>query len=1282
LLRARLYRIMGRFENAMQILIEAIRRFGFDLPESTDAIARALRAAEQETERLLAGRPLSELMHAPQVHDPTAITLQALITEGLASAFPTNSPYLGLLARAGVNAAIRDGNSAESCYSYSVQAMLLANAGHPASALAFSELALALSETFSPSPHRGVVRLVHVASVGFRTRPFSVGRPLVEEAFTICFSAGDFGHANAAAVYLVWLTIEEGRSLAELRATTERFAKFASQMKSDIVLLPYQRMLSFVDCLYGLTGHQSLFPGSDADDRRPARLLEEARFLGASAHDHLLNQIVTVVFGNFTEALATAEAAKPYLPAVAGTTIEASFHFYYALALAGVAGGSGDRNRRKDLLSALDRELELLADKADECPANYLDRHLLVSAERARLDGRDLEAMQLYDRAIAEAEKQGFTLIQSLACELCAGFYRSRGFERSARAYLEEARAGYQRWGATGKVAQLEARDPDLQGRAATPAPPRSAAADLDVPEVIKAAQAISREMLPSDLIERLMVIVLDLSGASRGLLLSPNADGFTVEAEAVTEKDSVAVMVKRTAPTPAVVPESVVRYVLRTRRDVAIDDATTSPLFAADPYLIEQQPRSLLCLPLLHQGEVAALIYLENRLARGAFPAERMALLRTVAAQAAISLQNARLFSALEEERSRLTAIIEQVPTGLMIVEAPDGRVLKINRALDRILRQSLQSAASLDESLPIEAYTSEGRRYTAQDWPSARSIRRGEVVNNETAEVVRPDGSRAWVTMSSVPVRNAAGEISAGVVTLDDVTERRNAEAALRASEERFSKAFHNNPTPMAVVRRRDAVVVDANQNLLALLDASAAALVGRSLAEPWASLLPLIEDVRNGAVDRVKDKEVVVQTGSGEERDLLISIETVALANEPCLLMTFVDLTERKRVEEQLRQSQKMEAIGSLAGGVAHDFNNLLTVINGYAALLLARQDPDAPDHEALQAIKQAGERASNLTRKLLAFSRKPKVQAQHLDLNQVVAEMQTMLRRLIEADIAFHTQLSLEAPLVRAERGEIEQVLMNLVVNARDAMAAGGDLTVTTETAQMPRDAQNDLLLEPPPGAYVVLAVSDTGVGMSAAVRSRIFEPFFTTKEEGKGTGLGLSVVYAIVKRLKGGIAVSSQPGEGTTFQIFMPALSPDTPASTPKRHDRVTLPGGNERILVVEDDVAVRGYVVQTLRGLGYQVTEAGQGHEALATRARAPSAFDLVMTDLMMPEAGGSQLARALRTRIPGIPILFMSGSARAEQLLAKLGENPDHFLRKPFTPAEVARKLRTALTP
>ena len=430
-----------------------------------------------------------------------------------------------------------------------------------------------------------------------------------------------------------------------------------------------------------------------------------------------------------------------------------------------------------------------------------------------------------------------------------------------------------------------------------------------------------------------------------------------------------------------------------------------------------------------------------------------------------------------------------------------------------------------------------------------------------------------------------------------------------------------------------------------------------------------------------------EIELRTKLGESR--VIELRTVpvpdAELNTTLYRTALTDVTDRKRADESLRQSeerllqaQKMEAVGRLAGGVAHDFNNLLTAIIGYCQLAERRLERGEVPQQELTGIGAAAQSAAVLTRQLLAFGRKQALQPKVLHLNTLIGGMDEMLRRLIGEDVELVTRLEPSLWRIRADAGQIEQVIMNLVVNARDAMPEGGRVFIQTFNRVVDESGTPG---DPPAGSYVMLTARDTGTGMTPETMSRIFEPFFTTKERGKGTGLGLATVYGIVRQMNGHISVESQPGAGTIFKILMPRTLESETESPHLDESPARASGGDETILLVEDQASVRAIVAQTLRARGYNVLEASNGEEALTLFAKDIELRPhLLVTDVIMPKMGGAELAARLSTRIPMLRTLYMSGYAGdAMGDLAPLNFDT-WFIEKPFTPDSIVRKVREVL--
>ncbi|PYP45955.1 MAG: hybrid sensor histidine kinase/response regulator [Gemmatimonadetes bacterium] len=503
----------------------------------------------------------------------------------------------------------------------------------------------------------------------------------------------------------------------------------------------------------------------------------------------------------------------------------------------------------------------------------------------------------------------------------------------------------------------------------------------------------------------------------------------------------------------------------------------------------------------------------------------------------------------------------------------------------------------------------------------------------------------------------------------------ERKRAEEALRASE-----AYHRT----ILENIGDAVFIADSHGRYLDVNPRACELTGYAREE----LLQLTVSDTYPAPDRDAATLRVVAVGSGRatvtERSLLRKDGTVIVVESNArrlpdgrLLGAVRDITERKRLEEQLRQAQKMEAVGRLAGGVAHDFNNVLTAIFGYADLMAEEVPPSSAARQDLDEIRKAAQRATALTGQLLAFSRQQVLAPVVLSMNDLVGDVDKMLRRLLGEDVDLRVSLASNAGNVRADPGQLQQVIMNLVVNARDAMPTGGKLLIETADAEL-TEQYAELHQPVIPGQYVMLAVSDTGVGMDAQTRARIFEPFFTTKEKSKGTGLGLSTVYGIVKQSGGYIWVYSEAGHGTTFKVYLPRVDAPVEPQAPAR-EAVTVTG-TETILVAEDDETLRPLAKGLLEKLGYTVLEAENAEQALGVAGAHAGPIHLLVADVVMPGASGRELARRLAQSRPETRVLYVSGYTDDAIVHHGMLEPGLNFLQKPFTPAALARKVREVL--
>jgi two-component system cell cycle sensor histidine kinase/response regulator CckA len=641
---------------------------------------------------------------------------------------------------------------------------------------------------------------------------------------------------------------------------------------------------------------------------------------------------------------------------------------------------------------------------------------------------------------------------------------------------------------------------------------------------------------------------------------------------------------------------------------------------------------------------------------------------LETVRARTA----KAKAEDALRRSEANLRAIFNNSLQAFVLIDL-DGTIKALNSTAadwsSRLLGRTLTEGSPIAEFVPDAE-------------PAFHAALAGETRNMERC-FRDTDGSDRWFESTHAPVVDEEGTIIGVCLNARDISTRKQAERALRESEARYRDLF-DNASDLVCATDADGGFIYVNR---AWHDS-----IGRPDAEPGRHRFPdLVHPDSRERYAEVVERVLAGETQTHVELVLVTAAGTsiTVEGNLSCTLEDgravmvrgiYRDITERKRVQDQLRQAERMQAAGRLAGGMAHEVNNMMTGVLGFSEFLIRSLAEDDPRRAEVQEIIHAGARASDVTRQLLAFTRQQLLHPEPLDLNGVVRGMEKMLRRSLGEDHVLELRLTEEVGQIRADRGQLEQVLVNLILNARDAMHDRGRVTIGTARARLDEVyAQAHTGVSIPSGDYVCLAVTDTGVGMGPEIRARIFEPFFTTKPVGQGTGLGLSTVYGIVKQSDGFIWCYSESGQGTTFKIYLPlAGTRTTPVPTERRP--VELRGGNETILVVEDEEVVRNLACRGLREQGYTVLEARHGREALEQVERDHPQIDLVISDVVMPELGGRELGRRLAVLRPELPVLYMSGYTGDDVIQRGLLEPGVPFQQKPFTPEGLARKVREML--
>jgi PAS domain S-box-containing protein len=1009
-LRLTLYTTLDRSDRGVEVCLEYQRREGVHWrPHPTHNEVR------QEYERIwqqLGSRSIEELIDLPLMNSPESRASIDVLTEVVTPALFTDENLLALVLCRMVNLSLEYGNSDGSCFAYVWLGMILGpHFGDYGAGFRFGRLGYELVEK------RGLRRYQARAYMSFGnlvmpwTRHVRTGRELVRRAFDAAAKIGDLTFAAYSCNNINTNLLASGDPLGDVQREAEKGLEFARKARFGLVIDIIVAQLGLIRTLRGLTAEFGCFNDERFDESRFEQHLQSDPRLALPECWYWIRKLQARVYANdCASALDAASKAEKLLWTSPSFFEMAEYHFYGALARAVQhdAASISERHQHLEALSAHHKQLQVWA---QNCPENFANRAALVAAEMARLEGRWPDAMQLYEQAIESAREGGFVQNEALAHEVAARFYLGRGFETIAYAYLRNARNCYERWGALGKMKQLDTLHPHLRQEQA---PIFSAATigtpvrELDVETVIKASQALSSEIVLSSLIEKLMRIVVEHAGAERGLLILLHGDEPRIEAQAATHHGRVHVAVRQTAVTSSDLPQSALHYVLRTGERVVLDDALVANLYSEDEYVRQRRPRSVLCLPIVKQTKLTGALYLENNLTPRAFTSDRVAVLELLASQAAISLENARLYSDLQHSEDRLRGVIDTIPAHVWST-TPDGAVDFINQrlmestglSLDDLLRRGWESIVHRDDRA---SFLDERRASLAAGEPMESEVR-----------IRMADGNYRWLLIRNVPLRDELGTI--------------------------------------------------------------------------------------------------VKWYGTG------------------------IEIEDRKRAEEQLRQAQvdlahvnRVTTMGELTASMAHEVNQPIGAAVTDANTCMRWLTRDHPDLEearaaAIRVVKDAT-RASEIISRIRLLFNKGISERELVDVNEIIGEMIVLLRsEAIRYNISVRTELAADLPQVMADRVQLQQVLMNLMINAIDAMK---DVDGAHELAIQSQRAENEQLL---------VSVSDTGVGLPPK-GDQIFNAFVTTKPH--GTGMGLRISRSIVESHGGQLWAAANSPRGANFYFTLSA----------------------------------------------------------------------------------------------------------------------------------------------
>ncbi|MBV8275966.1 MAG: AAA family ATPase, partial [Verrucomicrobia bacterium] len=1040
-LRVDLYMTLDQSDRAVDVCLDYLRYL--DVEWSAHPTSEEARHEYDRIWAQLGSRSIEELIDLPLMSDSEALATLDVLTKVFPAALHTNANLASLAICKAVNLSLERGNSDGSCFAYVWLGMIAGphfdnyDAGFRFGRLGYELVGKRGLKRFQARTYMCFGN--HVVPWNKHVRD---GRDLVRQAFDVANDAGDLTYAAFSCNNLNTNLLAAGDPLLEVHREAEHGMRFAEKAHFGHVVAIITAQLGLVRTLLGLTRGFGSFDDLEFDELRFERHLAGNPVLALPECLYWIRKLqARFLAGDYATAVDSSSNAQRLLWTTPHNFEAAEYHFYSALARSAVCDTNARDNQDHDLL-ALAEHHEQLALWAKNCPENFATRAALVGAEIARIEGRDQDAMRLYEQAIESARVNGFVNNEAVANEVAARFYAARGFKKIAHTYLRDARYCYRRWGANGKVRQLDEFYPQLREEEPLPGPTTTIGASveqLDLATVIKVSQTVSGEIVLKKLIDTLMRTAIEHAGAERGLLILTRDDEQSIEAEAMTSGDTVIVRLReapaqRASARPeaggytaeAELPESIIHYVVRTQENVVLDDAAGQNAFSADPYLRRHNARSILCLPLINQAKLIGVLYLENNLTPHVFTPKRIAVLRLLASQAAISLENTRLYRDLEIREAKIRRLVDSNIIGIHIWNL-EGEIIEANEAFLRMLGYSRADLISgrmrWTERTPAE--------WTGRDQHAVSEIVATGIFQPFEKEYFRKDGSRVPVLMGGAVFEGSGNE---GVAFVLDLSRQKSAEEALQ-------------------------------------------------------------------------------------------------------------------KAQTELAHASRVMTMGELTASIAHEISQPITAIITNANVGLRWLRRDVPDLEetaqAIRRIGRDGERAGAVLSRMRALFKKTPTAKEPLDINEVIQEVLTITQHELQRHrVSVRTQFANDLPPVTADRVQMQQVVLNLVVNAIQAMSAVVDgpreLQLTSRAiAGLDDERANDsgVGVHSIELTQVLVTIRDSGPGLDAERLSHLFDPFFSTKAE--GLGIGLTVSRSIIEAHRGRLWAKANAPQGAIFQFTLP-----------------------------------------------------------------------------------------------------------------------------------------------
>jgi PAS domain S-box-containing protein len=1134
-IRLALYDITGKYLENSQIGSEALANFGLRVPTTNKVDILSVFDRELQVYRAyLENTKIADLIDAPEMANPQIKACMNLLMNMTGPAYFTNQDLLALICLKMVNLSIEYGNSDVSSHGYAFWGIIAGSRlGEYEAGYEFGQLALKLNDNYNNLTSK-VFNLFGALISPWRSH-FKASIPLLRLGYQAGVETGDV-YTSYNSYNLIMQRIIANDNFASIIEESNKHLDFLRRMKNWVFVGVQEMDQYFIFNWQGLTKDKFSLSDDRFNEAECVQMWRDNFFNSGVAMYNIFKSQIFFFYGDYANALNVARESQETVAFVSGIANQAEHYYYYSLILTALYPTASDHEKR-DYWEILANNRNQLKIWAENCPDNFLNKYLLVEAEVARITGQFVEAIDLYDRAIKSARENGFIQNEALANELAAKFWFSKDKEDFGELYLKKAHYSYQRWGAKRKAEDLEAQYPQLllETSSRTPTQLQSTttsttngtnAGILDLNTVVKASHVLASELILDKLLAKLMKIIIENAGAEIGHLILKCKGELLIEASGAVDADNITILQSIPIKNNPSVSQTIINYVARTKESVVLNDATCEGNFTNDPYIQQHQPKSILCFPLINQGQLVSLVYLENNLTTGAFTPDRLEVLKILSTQAAISIENARLYAEVTESERRLTQFLEAMPVGVA-VHTPTGQLHYANQSAQQLLGINILPEAETEQlTKAFQVYRAgTDQLYPTDQLPIVRSLC-GETVKVDDMELHQPDKILP-VELSATPIFDETGKIVYAIAAFQDITERKQAEKLL---------ADYNRTLEIQVAQRTQELAQaldDLKATQEELIQSAKMAALGQLIAgiaheinTPLGAIRSSAGNISNFLDQTLEQLPTLFQSFSEEDFASFLGLLQHSLRQK--LILSTKEERQIKRALKRELEASEIEDADIIAErlaimGVSDKIDTFLPWLKKPSSLQIIEIAYKLSElKRGTATINMATDRASKVVFALKTYARYDQSSQKRLvnladGIETVLTLYQNQLKQGVEV-IRNYTEL----PPVHCYPDDLNQLWTNLIHNALQAMENRGTLTIDVTQANQ----------------QAKISITDSGTGIPPEIQSKIFQPFFTTKLAGEGSGLGLDIVKKIIEKHQGHIEFESIPGQ-TTFTVLLP-----------------------------------------------------------------------------------------------------------------------------------------------